>query len=304
MLNSPGFEEQALQDYEGLRQLGDRAAQEGRLEAALGHLAGALEKAREIGDPDLEDRSLCNLTAVRIELNRADSALTELRGVLVRNSNPETCRLAAYSLARCYEIRKDHKKALFYARIARDHSKVLGRQDWLSSSHNQIANCLVAESFFDEAIDEYRLALEMVHEGHAGRRAVAEGNLGYCYVVRGNFATGMPLLVRSLRGLRRFGSEREVMVAHLDLCYAHLELGRHRWASLHGEKALGAAQRLGDQDTLKNALYLLGETANLLGDEEEAVAYFTRLKSHFPDTPFLVDFLMAIDVRKMINLRA
>jgi Tfp pilus assembly protein PilF len=103
---------------------------------------------------------------------------------------------------------------------------------------------------------------------------------------------------------RKFGAWQEEMLGNLDLCFAYLEIEKYRPARRHGDRALLMAETNGQLRELKNALYLLGETANLMGDAEAAHAYFSRLQKHFPDSPFLVDFLLAIDVRKMINLRA
>jgi hypothetical protein len=65
------------------------------------------------------------------------------------------------------------------------------------------------------------------------------------------------------------------------------------------------AERTEQADQVKNALYLLGEAANLSGKPEEAQRYFARLQQQFyPDALYLPGFLMAVDVRKLINLHA
>lgn len=290
--------------YSTLRDRAEQAARQGELGAALEHSRQAWQLARESGDRVLADRAFCNLAAIRIELRDGAEAVPELRQILLRNSDPENCRLAAYNISRALELGKDFKKALFYARIARDRSQQLERRDWLASSHNLIANCLIAQSFFAEAQSEYRRALELLGEPAAPRSAEIESNLGYCLMVLGLPREAFPLMLGSLRRFRRSGGLRGAMICHLDLCYAHLEIGRYRHAERHGRAALALAERLEHGETLKNALYLLGETAQLLGDSEGAEGYFARLQRHFPETPFLVDFLLAIDVRKMINLRA
>ena len=69
--------------------------------------------------------------------------------------------------------------------------------------------------------------------------------------------------------------------------------------------ALELAERTQQRDSVKNALYLLGETAHLNGDDEGARRYFTRLQSDFfPDEVYLPGFLMTVDIRKLINLHA
>ena len=58
-------------------------------------------------------------------------------------------------------------------------------------------------------------------------------------------------------------------------------------------------------DSIKNALYLLGEAATLAGHQETARTYFARLQREFyPEAAYLPGFLLAVDVRKLINLHA
>jgi len=130
-------------------------------------------------------------------------------------------------------------------------------------------------------------------------------NLGYCRVLHSRLREAYTLFYESLAILRRVGAERYQLCPRLDLCFAHLESGRYRRAERHGRKALAIAESVGDADDIKNALYLLGEAANLQGDSATARGYFARLQqSYFPDQPYLPSFLLAIDVRKLINLKA
>jgi tetratricopeptide (TPR) repeat protein len=181
----------------------------------------------------------------------------------------------------------------------------LGRRDWHASAHNQLGNLLMAQGFFERALGEYALALEL-HPGEAEeRRLQIEINLGYAHVVLGQPRRGVALLYRCLRGLRALGARRGQMFAHIDLCFALLEAGRLPHAIRHGLKGLRLAETLGEADAVKNALYLLGEARNLAGEEEAAYRLFSRLQEEFyPGSSGIAAFLMAIDVRKMINLRA
>jgi tetratricopeptide (TPR) repeat protein len=292
--------------YEALRDAGNRAAQQGHFDEALDRLTGAHEWATEHGDADLVDRAFCNLSGVLISLERGDQVIGPLREILLRSTDEVNCRLAAYNIAFEYEVRREHKKSLFYARIARDRTSNLAHAEpsWVASTHNLIASCMVADSRFEEAVPEYRKAIEADPGAHPVRRGLAERNLGYCQIVLGNYAEGFSRLLSSVRVARKFGAWQEEMLGHLDLCFAYLEIEKYRPARRHGDRALLMAETNGQLRELKNALYLLGETANLMGDAEAAHAYFSRLQKHFPDSPFLVDFLLAIDVRKMINLRA
>lgn len=291
--------------FEELRSRGERAIQAGRLEEAAEILDQALAWAREQGDQRLMDLAVCNRSAVVIELGRGDSELPRLREILLRNSDPAGCRIAAYNIARHYELTKNYKKALFYARITRDRSESLGRRDWLASSYNLIGNTLLAESFVEQAAAEYEKALGLIPDEPSVARAQILDNLGYCRVLQGRTAEGYTLLYESLRWLRRLGARRHEISARLDLCFAHLEMGRYGHARRQGTLALGLAESLQERDSVKNALYLLGEVANLSEDVHTARRHFTRLhRDFFPEAGYLPEFLLAVDVRKLVNLHA
>jgi tetratricopeptide (TPR) repeat protein len=291
--------------FEELRKRGEEAIRAGRLPEAESLYEQSLRWALEHGEPWQIDLGVCNRAAVTIELGHGESELPRLREILLRNANPQNCRLAAYNISRYYELTKNFKKSLFYARIALERAEALGRRDWMASTHNRIGNVMLAESFVDEASQRYETALDLMPEGQGAWRANILGNLGYCRILQRRSAEGYRLLYESLRMLRRIGSERYLVPTLLDLCFAHLETGRLRYAEQWGTLALRLAEQTQQRDSVKNALYLLGETAHLSGDAEAARGYFTRLqRDFFPDEVYLPGFLMTVDIRKLINLHA
>lgn len=291
--------------FEELRSRGEKAVHAGQLEKAEDCFSQALGWAREHGQPWQIDLGTCNRAAVTIELGRGESELPRLREILLRNANPQNCQLAAYNISRFYELTKNYKKSLFYARIALERAESLERRDWMASTHNRIGNVLLAESFVDEACQRYETALSLMAEGHSVWRARILDNLGYCRVLQRRHDEGYRLLYESLAILRRHGSERYQVSTLLDLCFAHLETGRYTYARRRGALALRLAEKTEQTDAVKNALYLLGEAANLSGDSEAAREYFTRLhQDFFPEASYLPGFLMTVDIRKLINLHA
>src|SRR5947209_928018 len=212
--------------FEELKNRGEEAVLAGRLEEAEELLSQALRWALEHGEPWQVDVGVCNLAAVTIELKHGEGELPRLREILLRNANPQNCRLAAYNISRYYELSKNYKKSLFYARIALERAEALGRQDWIASSHNHIGNVLLAESFIDEACRRYETALSLMPEDEGIWRANILGNLGYCRVLQRRHAEGYTLLYESLRMLRRLRAERYMVSTLIDLCFAHLETGR------------------------------------------------------------------------------
>jgi tetratricopeptide (TPR) repeat protein len=276
----------------------------GRLEEAEAIIRRALAAAQEQGDPRHVDGAICALAAVAIQLGHGDGELPRLREILLRSTDAGNCRLAAYNISLHYEFARNYKKSLFYARIAYDKALQLGRRDWLAYSRNQLGNALLGQSFVDEASLEYQAAVELIPAPGVWRAIILD-NLGYCRVLQKRFAEGYAFLYESLRQLRRFSAERYRVLPHLDLCFAHLETGHYVHARRHGIAAFELAKKFGNAEALKNALYLLGETANLSGDTEIASGYFNRLqRDYFPDSPYLTGFLLAVDVRKLVNLHA
>lgn len=291
--------------FEELRDRGAQAVEAGHLEEAESLFQEALAWARTNGNQRQLDLAVCNLAAAATELGHGGGELPRLREILLRNADPVSCRIAAYNIARYYELTKSFKKALFYARIARDRSESVGRRDWLASSHNLIGNTLLAESFVEQACEEYEQALALMPEEPSAARAQILDNLGYCRVLQKRHSEGYRLLYESLRLLRHFHAELPEISTRLDLCFAHLETGRYRHARHQGTKALGLAEAMGEVGSIKNALYLLGEVESLCGRTDAARTYFTRLqRDFFPDAPYLSGFLMTVDVRQLINLHA
>jgi tetratricopeptide (TPR) repeat protein len=291
--------------YERERASGIAALEAGRLEEARASFAAALAAARALGDAELVDRAFCNEAAVAISLGDVEAPVAPLRDVLMRNQSPSNCFLAAYNIARAYELRKDHKKGLFYARIARDRAETLAHREWLASAWNQIANFLLGDSFFEEAAATYRRAVALLPGIESSRQLVYLANLAYCDLLLGRLRSGVSMLYDCLRTARRRGWRRGEMIAHVDLCYAHLELGRVRDAERHGRRGLALAEAGGEPDWVKNALYLLGEVAVVGGAMHEGRSRFEQLQRRFyPEQPFLSDFLVTVDVRRLVNLRA
>ena len=292
--------------FEQLRSLGYQAAVDGRLEESEVLCSQALAWARDYGDQRDVDLATCNLAATLIELGRGTRELPRLREILMRNGDPVNCRLAAYNISRHYELIKDYKKSLFYARIALERAEALGRKDWIASTHNRIGNVLLAESYVDQAAERYELALVMMPEGERSTRlAGILVNLGYCRCLQQRFGESYSLLYKSLEIVHECGSELCKVKPLIGLTFTHIETGRYAHALRRGRCALALAERHGTPTDMKNALYLLGEAAHLKGDVEEARCFFGRLqREYFPEETYLPGFLLTVDIRKLVNLHA
>jgi len=292
------------EEFQAARARWTECVEAGQLESALALAEEALAWAAASGETVLHDRALCNRAAIALELGHGNGQVPALRELLVRTSDPENTYLAAYTLARYYELQKDHRKGLFYAQLARDRAQSLD-ENRRAASLNYIANFLVAESRFEEAIAVYEEALALLPSRNALRGAVIGYNLGYCRVLTGQGRAGLALLYTSLRALVRRGAEGHAMKARLDLAFALLETSHPRQAGRQSARALELAERLGDADAKKNALYLLGAAAVASGDRLGARRHFERLQQGFyPEADYLPELLLHVDVRDLVNLKA
>jgi tetratricopeptide (TPR) repeat protein len=292
-------------EFESLRQQWHLAVEAGRLEEALGILDRAYTRVVDQDDPQLVDLVICDRAAVAIELGMGAKEIPRLREILLRNADAANCRVASYNIARYYELSRDYKKSLFYARISRDRSELLGRRDWLASSCNLMGNTLLADSLVEQATEQYERALELTPDVPSVARGMVLDNLGYCRMLQGNHREGYRLISKSLRLFRRLGHEVYQIPPRLDLCFLYIETGRLEHALRHGLRALKLAEKLGEPDLLKNALYLVGEVENLRGNVGAARTHFRRLQQDFfPEASYLPGFLLAVDVRKLVNLHA
>ncbi|MGB5067950.1 MAG: hypothetical protein WBO29_11330, partial [Albidovulum sp.] len=293
-----------LEEFQATRVRWTESFEAGRLEEALALVEEAFAWAESAGATDCRDRALCNRAAIALELGCGATHIPALRELLLRTGDPENTYLAAYTIARHYELQKEHRKGLFYAQLARDRAVSLdgNRQ---AESLNYIANFLVAESRFEEAMAVYGEALALLPSQDSLRGAVIGYNLGYCNVLTGRARAGLALLYRSLRFLLRSGSEGHAMKAHLDLAFALLETAHARRAGRHAERALALAERFEDGEAKKNALYLLGAAAVATGDRVGARRHFERLQQGFyPEADYLPELLLHVDVRDLVNLKA
>ncbi|HXT51255.1 MAG TPA: hypothetical protein VN811_09460, partial [Thermoanaerobaculia bacterium] len=179
--------------YEREWQAAETAKEAGRLEEAFEGYVAAFAAAEQLGDQELLDRAFCNRAALGIALGRGEDPVPRLCTILLRNRSRSIGFLAANTIARACELRRDYPKGLFYARIARDHADAVARPEWLATASNQIGNLLLAESYFEDAAASYRQALALIPETDSSRQLVFEANLGYCELVLGRHKSGLAL---------------------------------------------------------------------------------------------------------------
>ncbi|MEM8929829.1 MAG: hypothetical protein AAGE94_01570 [Acidobacteriota bacterium] len=297
--------ESASERYDRLRDEVRALAQSGDYELALPIAETAHELARTLGDERRLAMARLNLAVISLFTGRAGEHVSDLRRVLMRNYDAETSFIAAYNLCLAYELKKEYKKMLFYARIARDRAEASGNDAYLASSHNQMGNGFTAESFFGDAIDHYRRALGLSRADLDLVTVPVRFNLGYCEILVGDWRRGFGRLFACLRWLRRHPMAEYQAQTHLALSVGYLEIGRVEHAWRHGRRALAHAERSGKVDTIKAALFQMGEIERTGGDLEAAYDYFSQVQQRFyPDQPDAPALLAGVSMAKVVNLWA
>jgi len=275
----------------------------GQFDAAIARCEGAIGWAERRGDREAINLACCNRCGILITLGRGEEEASRMRRILLGSSHPVNCFLAAYNLSRIHEARRETERGLFYARLALGHAEKSGRDDFLAVGHNQAGGLQLLDCTFDEACESYRRALELAPP--EPDRSIMASNIGYCQIMLGNHRQGFRWLFGSLRSMRRTGARTWQVLPHLGLSYAYLDLGKLERARAHAKDGLVLAEEAEYREHVMNALYLLGESEKLLGNELAAFEHFQRLqRDYYPEAPFISEFLMTADIRKLVHLMA
>jgi tetratricopeptide (TPR) repeat protein len=292
--------------YLRLTQLAQRAFTHARLERALRLFSEAEDEAKRTGDRELSDRAFCNRCVVLLELERLDGAVGELKHVLMRSRDPFTSWMAAYYTAQVYEAEQNVARALAYARRATELAEASGERRALKGSANLRGVLALRDSHFQEAAENFRLALELAAEDGDDpvSLAVIRDNLGYCMMCTGEAAGGVTLCRDAAATLEACGSRHLLPEVYQDLCYGALQQGDLAGAKEIGEKALGLSREFNHPTVERNTLMLLADAAMDADDEAAADSYLQSLSTYYPDFRGMKSFLRAFNVREVINLKA
>ena len=281
--------------------------EKGEFATSLALYDESLGTARRTGDASFVDWIYSCRAAAAAEAGPAEGELVELKRILLRGRESQTAFRAAYTAARIYELRRDFRKAAFYARLARQHAADIGDPLLLAGAESTQGTLLAVDSRFEEAAGCYRRALEISAPParvSALARALWKDNLGYCLIALDRTSEGLPLVHDALETIERAGATAHTVFPLMDLCFGYLKGDRYEEARYFGEACLERAHLSGDDSVERNVLYLLGESSHLGGDEDAARDYFDRLASLYPDVRNLRAYLEVFDFRNVINLRS
>ncbi|MGH9459521.1 MAG: hypothetical protein ACRD2J_17940 [Thermoanaerobaculia bacterium] len=284
---------------EALRQEGLAALRANHGETALERFDEALALAPE---PDQAEILTINKARALVELRRSGPEVQALPRIVMRRENPLHTFLAAYTLLYKFRLDGEYERAGFYGRLALELVDASGRPEWKAEVLLDLGNLCIFNSQSNEAIAFYEEALALC-DATPGRElaaAFAKQNLGYARMISGEVETGIALIHEAMALMTEIGAEGYIPESQIDLCYGYLELDNLEKARHYGE--LGLEGALEDRQ-IRNAHYLLGEVLFKSGEVAGARRHFETLARYYPDFPNLTNLLLAIDLRRMVNLK-
>ena len=255
-------------------------------------------------DPQGEQRELLtiNKASALVELRQNGPELQALPMILMRRSNPRHAFFAAYTLQYKFRLEGDYRKANVYGRQALAASEEIageGKAEVLL----ELGSTCICDSRTEEAIEYFEQALALLEPAAPGRElsvAFAKQNLGYSRIISGDVTRGVAMIHEAADQMKVIGAEGFLPESHIDLCYGYLELDELEKARHFGELGLAHAT---ESRQIRNAHYLLGEVLYKLGETELAREQFHSLASYYPEFANLTNLLLAVDLRRMVNLK-
>lgn len=284
---------------EELRLEGLSKVENNELETAL----ALFDEARSLrDDEEFSELVTINKAGVLIQMRREGPEVQALPQIVLRRRNVKHTFLAAYNLQNRCALTQEFRKAYNYVRIALEMADEADHLAWRIFARNATGNICVFESKVEEAIEHYRVAIDLAEsaEEHLLSRGFARQNLGYCLILEDEPAQGVETIHQAIEEIVRAGASGYIAEPYIDLCYGYLELDRLDEAQRYG--ALGLERATEDRQ-IRNAHYLLGEVAYKQGDLEGAAEHFEHLGRYYPEFPNLTNILMALDLRKVVNFK-
>ena len=295
-----------LSRYSDLTADGNILVRRGDFRKAIDNFERACRLAEDLQDHQLLIKALCNLSTARLAAGEIREAEKGLREILLRTRDAQTIFVTSSNLASALRRQGRLDRALLYAKRALRACEQIDNYAWKATCHNLIGNIHMNMSYLDDAVAEYRYALELSEKGGLGTSYPVDyikENLGYCLLLKKRYRQGIAIILEALQVALNNGNTRCLAECYQDLSFAYMQIKEYERARDHGEKALEVATQQEYKDIVKNCCYLLGEINLLMGDEAKSDHYFDRLQEFYPHVPVLKDFLRTFDVSSIINLK-
>ena len=282
---------------ESLRQRALALHRAGELDAALLAYDEALAAA---SDDEARELVTINKADVLIALERSGAEVQALPAILMRRRNPHHTFLAAYQLAFKHRSADEVQRATFYNEIALTTAEEAGNVFWQVSALNERGVLFEMDSRFREAVDCFERALALLSaiegpdEKKISRTSILQ-NLAFNRLQIGEVNEALAIIHGILDEIQSPAAKAD---SYIDLAYGYTELQQYDRAMEYGLLGLELAQ---EERQVKNAHYLIGESAYKAGLNDVAEKHFDELAARYPQFKHLKPLLFAIDLRSMIN---
>ena len=274
--------QRVLGDQHGVGELLDKIGQIhwhlSEFDVAFGYLEEALAIRRTLGDHQGEAASLGHLAIVcwhrgdhHGAADRFREALVlheragDVRGLLMTHNNIGDVE---FHLGHYDAALEHYEKAAAIAEMGRQYKAI-----WL----NNMANVLHRTGRSDEALGNYRAALEVYRE-IGDRRGESEtlNNIGHCYLGTGWDGQGLIHYQKALHLAQEIGERYVAAQALRGIGKVHGRGGRHGIAMEHYSQALDLARSIGDSYQEARILEDMGTALSQAGNAPQATWHWNR----------------------------
>ncbi len=285
------------------------AAARGDWTEAVARYGRAAEAARRAGRDDLAERALCIRHGIQAEAGDAAAQIAPLARILLASPYPANRALAGFYAAQAAYLEDDLGRCRRLAHRALEQAELAGDGEVVGALENLLGNVALLRSEFGEARRRFLAAMRRLPRREAHERlmvAQVEDNLGYTMMCDGDPVAGIAHCENALAVMRTFERPPYLPQALQDLCFGELLVERPEAAEERGHEALELALERGDDDIVKNCLFLLAEAAKRRGELSRARWYLAQLNGFYPEAPdpdALLELLVRADLLEVVNLR-
>lgn len=241
---------------------------------ALNHLMDALTLFTSLGMKEKQAKALQGIGIVYDQAGEAEKALSHLQDALnlyQESGNREQVARVYISIGIHYSKSDDTEKSLeYYQKALAMHDELddpVGRGATLSN----IATVHQKREDYDKAIELYKRVLNLNTEVEIGTRmvAIAQNNLGECYIKTGDLEQAERYLVASLEATELI-SAPDIMVATLNaLVDLKTEQRRYKQALDYAKQLITVKERLNEQQSKQKIAAI--ENSHELQQKENAI---------------------------------
>lgn len=180
-----------------------------------------------------------------------------------------------------YHALKQYDLAITHFRRSLQLEADLGNKRGLAVNYQNIGECLEAQGKLGQALASFRTALQYDEEiGSNSGKAICNNSIGQIYIKMGDADKALPLLEETLELAEDVGDRHITSSIHINLGWAHMDLGNYALAEEELRKGLDESVK---HDLLRNialSYKLLSELSQQQGQYDKALDFFKQAESY------------------------